>query len=58
MGLSLYNLDDDVAESRNLAAEKPEIVELLLREVDQARSELGDSLIQAKGIGVRQAGEF
>jgi len=38
----LYDLETDVAESRNLAAERPEVVAELMQLVEHAREELGD----------------
>ncbi|MBP7948321.1 MAG: sulfatase [Verrucomicrobiales bacterium] len=55
-GLELYHLDDDIGESRNLAAEKPEIVSRLQKQADVMRSDLGDSLTKAKGSHVRGGG--
>lgn len=38
----LFNLETDVAEKKNVAAEHPEIVASLLKEADRIRAELGD----------------
>lgn len=51
--MALYNLEDDISESSNLAQKHPDIVKELLEEADVARSELGDFGIQ--GAGVRPA---
>ncbi len=40
--LSLYNLEADIGERNNVAAENPEVVELLTGLADEAREELGD----------------
>jgi arylsulfatase len=49
----LYNLRSDAAETRNVAAGHPEVVERLQAEAEQARAELGDNLTGRKGRGVR-----
>lgn len=55
--LSLFNLDTDPAETKNVAEMNPDIVRLLLKLIDAARKDLGDSLTDAKGSGVRPAGQ-
>jgi len=54
--LSLYNLRDDLAETRNVAAEHPDIVARLTRLAEGARSDLGDALANRQGSGVRPGG--
>ncbi|MGH7959098.1 MAG: sulfatase-like hydrolase/transferase, partial [Opitutaceae bacterium] len=54
--LSLFNLDDDPGETRNLAAAHPDIVQRLSRAAEGIRRELGDSLQKTTGSGVRAAG--
>ena len=49
----LYNLADDIGESKNVAADRPEIVAKLQALVEQAKSDLG---INDKGPGVRELG--
>jgi arylsulfatase A len=56
--LALYNLADDVGESRNVAAEHADVVQRLLAVVEQARADLGDSLTQREGSGRRPAGKL
>ena len=51
--LVLYNLEEDIKESNNLAEQHPEIVEELLKEAEIARQDLGDFGI--KGNEVRDA---
>ncbi len=55
--LSLFDLEADPAETKNMATDHPEIVEMLVRLVDQMRGDLGDSLTGAKGEGRRDAAE-
>lgn len=56
--LALFDLESDVGETKNVAAEHPEIVEQLQRLADQARDDLGDSATARKGKNVRPAGQL
>jgi arylsulfatase len=56
IGLSLFNLDSDLSEQRNLAADHPDVVARLTALAEPARRELGDSLHDMTGSGVRAAG--
>ncbi len=56
LGLSLFNLDQDPGETRNLAAANPDVVQRLSAAADQMRLELGDKLRDVKGSGLRAAG--
>ena len=51
---SLFNLKDDIGETTNVADQHPEVVERLLKVVEQARSELGDRLTKRQGSEVRR----
>ena len=55
--LSLFNLQTDPGETRNCAAEFPEIVSQLQTVVAAARAELGDGPSSAAAPGVRPAGD-
>lgn len=55
-GWELYNLAEDVEERVDKAAANPELVAKLQAFMDQARADLGDSLTQTKGSGLRAAG--
>lgn len=57
IGLALYNLHDDVGETKDLAASHPDVVERLLRLVETAREDLGDSITGRKGKNLRPAGK-
>ncbi len=51
--LSLYDLDEDPSEQRDLAKIFPEVVQSILQQVEHARADLGDSLTHRTGRGVR-----
>lgn len=55
-GLELYNLKDDVGETKNVADRHPEVVRRLQQLADKARADLGDSLTGIKGKNVRPPG--
>jgi hypothetical protein len=55
--LSLFDLQSDPGETRNCAAEFPDIVARLQAEVAKARAELGDGPSAAKAPGIRPAGD-
>jgi len=52
----LYDLERDLREKTNVAAEHPEIAKRLLALAEQAREDLGDSLTGRKGSGAREPG--
>jgi arylsulfatase A-like enzyme len=54
--LSLFDLDADVGETKNVATEHPDVVKRLQAYGEQAREDLGDSLTKRKGKNVRAAG--
>jgi arylsulfatase A-like enzyme len=53
---ALYDLENDVGEKTNVAAQHPDVVERLQKLADQARAELGDTATKKEGKGVRPAG--
>jgi arylsulfatase A-like enzyme len=55
-GLELYHLEDDISESRDVAAEHPEVVARLSRMADAMRARLGDKLTKVKGSENREPG--
>jgi arylsulfatase A-like enzyme len=57
-GLELYDLHADIAESRDVAAEHPEIVARLKAMADAMRQDLGDKLTEVKGSGQREPGRL
>ncbi len=58
IGLELFDLKNDVGESKNVADENPEVVRRLQQFAEQARSDLGDKLTKRKGSGVRPVGKL
>jgi arylsulfatase A len=57
-GLALYNLDDDVGEQHDVAAEHPKVVERLSKLAEMARDDLGDAHTKREGRGRRPAGKL
>lgn len=55
--LSLFNLKDDPGETKNLAAQHPDVVARLQKLVAAARADLGDSLTNTKGAHIRPPGD-
>jgi len=56
-GLELYDLEQDIGETKDMAGRFPEVVERLKELGEAARLELGDSLTLTKGRGVRPPGQ-
>lgn len=54
----LYDLQNDIGEQTNVAAQHPEIVQQLLAHAETARAELGDSLTNRTGTGNREPGQI
>ena len=55
-GLELYNLENDISETKDLIKQYPEIVLRLKKIADKAREDLGDHLTAVKGKEVRSVG--
>lgn len=55
--LALFDLEQDIGQTTNVAAEHPQVVERLQRLAERIRDDLGDSATDRKGTGVRSAGE-
>ncbi len=56
VGLELYDLEADAGEKRNVAEKHPDVVKGLEALAEQARAEMGDSLTNRIGKGVREPG--
>ncbi|MFN4260976.1 MAG: sulfatase [Gemmataceae bacterium] len=54
--LALFDLKNDIGETRNVAERYPDVVKRLQALADAARADLGDTATQQKGEGVRPAG--
>jgi arylsulfatase A-like enzyme len=58
IGLALYDLEVDVGETTNVAEKHPDVVGRLKALAEKERDELGDSLTQRQGKGVRPPGRL
>jgi arylsulfatase len=54
--IELYDLDNDISETKNVASENPEIVEKIQKLADEMRMRLGDKLYNIEGAENRPAG--
>jgi arylsulfatase A-like enzyme len=54
----LYDLAADLGETRNVAADNPEVLRRLMVHADRARDELGDTLTKRTGTGTREPGRL
>lgn len=52
--LSLYDLENDIGETKNVIADHPDVVERLQKLADKAREDLGDDLTKVEGSGRRK----
>lgn len=57
VGLELYDLQNDVGETQDVAEQHPDIVKRLQGAAEHARASLGDSLTDRKGSEVRPHGK-
>jgi len=56
--LALFDLENDIGEKKNVAAEHPDVVARLKKLADAMRADLGDSATKQKGNGFRPAGQL
>jgi hypothetical protein len=54
--LALYNLENDLSETNNVAAQYPEVVQRLQALADRCRDDLGDSAVRRTGANIRLPG--
>jgi hypothetical protein len=58
VGHELYNLGDDIGETKDVATDNPEIVKQLEALAEKAREEMGDALTHRVGSGSREPGRW
>ena len=58
IGLALFDLQNDIGETTNVADQHPEIVAQIKQLADAMRAELGDSATKTKGSGNREPGRL
>jgi arylsulfatase A-like enzyme len=58
IGLSLFDLDEDVSETISVLDEHPDVVGQLRAAAERAREDLGDALSGRKGGGIRTVGRL
>jgi arylsulfatase len=56
--IELYQLSNDVAESNDVAAQHPEVIDTITELADAMRRELGDQLTGITGQGIRAPGQL
>jgi arylsulfatase A len=54
----LFDLEADVGEQTDVAAQHPDVVKRLLQYVEKARADMGDALTNRKGSGTREPGRL
>ena len=55
--MELYDLENDISETKDVLDQHPEVVAALMEQVEKARQELGDGLTERTGAGGRPVGE-
>ncbi len=58
IGLSLFDLQNDMSETTNVKDQHPEVVAQMEKLADEMRADLGDSARKMKGSGRRQVGRL
>jgi len=57
IGLSLFDLEADIGETTDVAAQHPEVVERLLWFIEEGRHDIGDRITGSVGTGARLPGQ-
>ncbi len=55
---TLFDLDNDVSETKNVYSDHPDVVRQLEAAAERARADLGDKLTKRKGSGIREPGKM
>jgi len=58
IGVALFDMENDIGETTDLADKHPEVVKRLQALAEKARDDLGDSLTKRRGKNVRQPGRL
>ena len=58
IGLALFDLENDIGETEDVAEQHPEVVQRLTEYAEQIRDDLGDSATKRKGRNVREPGQL
>lgn len=58
VGLQLYDLQNDIGETTNVADKYPEVVKRSTKLAEEARRDLGDSLYRVSGKNIRKPGHI
>jgi arylsulfatase A-like enzyme len=58
IGVALYDLESDVGERNDVAAENPQVVERMMKLAEKMRRELGDSITGVEGKKCRPPGKL
>ncbi|WP_136467728.1 sulfatase [Flagellimonas onchidii] len=56
--IELYDVENDISETKNVAAEHPEVVERIKLLANEMRTRLGDSLLELEGTETREPGRL
>ena len=57
IGFSLFDLEADIGETTDVAGQHPDVVERLLRFIEEGRRDIGDDITESVGTGARRPGQ-